>query len=136
MTGGEQAGWRISLVISLFLLATMLGCGGDGVQEFGKLKEETRSVVLPELLEAPELYMGERVAVEGRVFKVCQVMGCWFELVDARKTLMVDLQMGRRFTIPEESAGFMARVEGTLVRKDGVLKLIGAGVRLFPAEDA
>ena len=62
-------------------------------------------------------------------------MGCRSS-VDARKTLMVDLQMGRHFTIPEKSAGLMARVEGTLVRKDGVLKLIGSGVRLSPDEDA
>ena len=46
---------------------------------------------------------------------------------------MVDLQMGRNFTVPKDAAGFGARVEGTFVREEGVLKIIGRGVELTPA---
>jgi hypothetical protein len=70
------------------------------------------------------------VAVAGSVFQVCQEMGCWFEMAEGGKRLMIDLQMGRRFTIPKDAVGKVARVEGTFVREDGVLKLIGKGMEL------
>ncbi|HZE90010.1 MAG TPA: DUF4920 domain-containing protein, partial [Verrucomicrobiae bacterium] len=85
---------------------------------------------IPDLIASPELHLGQQVAVEGNVAQVCQEMGCWFEVEDGGKRLMVDLQMGRHFTIPKDAGGFFARVEGKLIRDEGVLKVIGDGVEL------
>ena len=117
---------------AVVLLAVVAACGGGGPKDYGTLAGARARVAIPDLLSSPELYLGQEVAIEGRVFQVCQEMGCWFEVADSGRTIMVDLQMGRRFTIPERSAGMAARVQGKFVREEGVLKLIGAGVRLSP----
>jgi len=116
--------------IAFLVACGLTACGGGGVREYGTLTGQLPLVAISEILETPEIYLGRDVAIEGRVFQVCQEMGCWFEVAQSGRTLMVDLQMGRHFTIPENSAGMMARCEGKLVRQDGVLKLIGSGVKL------
>jgi len=83
-------------------------------------------------MASPELHLGRQVAIRGTVVQVCQEMGCWFEVIEGDRRLMVDLQMGRRFTIPKNATGFTARVEGKLIRDEGVLKVIGEGVELSP----
>jgi len=123
--------------ILIFLLAGMCAaCGGDKPKDYGAMTMQPPLVSIPKLLETPELYMGQELTIEGRVFQVCQEMGCWFEVAESSRTLMVDLQMGRHFTVPANAAGMHARVEGKLVRQEGVLKLIGSGVRLVPGAGA
>lgn len=105
------------------------GCG-DGVSTYGDMSREAETIDIESLLDAPELHLGNEVRVSGRVAQVCQEMGCWFEILEEDRRLMIDLQMGRRFTIPESSAGLWAVVVGTFVRQDGVLRVIGRGVEL------
>jgi hypothetical protein len=119
---------RAVLLLLLIVLAAP-SCGGAGGR-YGDLSLEAEAVDIETLLEAPELHLGKEVRVQGQVVQVCQVMGCWFEVMAEDKRLMVDLQMGRDFTIPEESAGLHAEVVGTFVREEGVLKVVGHGVEL------
>jgi hypothetical protein len=114
------------------LLAAAIGCGGGGLQRYGILMGEAPAATVAELLAAPERNLGRDVAVRGVVAQVCREMGCWFEIADGGRRLMVDLQMGRHFTVPAEIAGRQVLVEGTFVRDEGVLKLIGHGVEVVP----
>ena len=108
----------------------MAACGHTGPQRFGTFKGTLPPTPIPDLLASPELHLGRELAVRGEIAQVCQEMGCWFEVSESDKRLMVDLQMGRHFTIPKDAAGLTARVEGKLIREEGVLKLIAEGVEL------
>jgi hypothetical protein len=113
-----------------------VSCSAPETRIYGTITGTPSAIAIPDLLSSPEIHLGKEVAVQGVVAQVCQEMGCWFELSEASGRLMVDLQMGRHFTVPKESEGLRARVEGTFVREDGVLKLIGRGVELKPAPGA
>jgi uncharacterized protein DUF4920 len=116
----------------ILLLLAAIACGHGKVQTFGAFGGRIAPTPIPDLLASPELHLGQQVAVRGSVVQVCQEMGCWFEVAEGDKRLMIDLQMGRHFTIPKDAAGLLARVEGKLIRDEGVLKIIGEGVELSP----
>ncbi len=115
--------------LALLALACMASCTGS-VATYGVMDPGAEAMGIVELLEAPELHLGKEVRVSGLVVEVCQEMGCWFEVMEEDRRLMVDLKLGREFTIPERSAGRWAVVAGTFVREEGALKLIGKGVEL------
>jgi hypothetical protein len=119
---------RICAPLLLFLALLALGCGG--VHTYGDMSREAVDVDLAGLLDAPELHLGQAVRVAGPVAQVCQEMGCWFEIASGDRRLMIDLQMGTGFTVPEGAAGMWAIIVGPFVREDGVLKIMGRGVEL------
>ncbi len=123
---------RLVVIGGVLAAVSELGCGGSGPKRYGVFTGETPTASIPDLLASPELHLGEEVVVRGVVAQVCQEMGCWFEVMEGGKRLMVDLQMGRHFTVPKDVGGYTARVEGTLIRDEGVLKIIGRGVEFVP----
>ena len=114
----------------LLLAVAAASCASKGPVVYGLLTGDPPLVAVGDLLDSPEIRLGTDVTVTGTVAQVCREMGCWFEVEENGRRLMVDLEMGRRFTIPESSAGRRARVEGRFVRQDGVLKIVGRGVEL------
>jgi uncharacterized protein DUF4920 len=128
-SSGAMAAAVLSIASAMFALAS---CAHSGPQRLGTITGAAAAVPIADLLSSPELHLGKDIAVKGIVAQVCQEMGCWFEVADGDKRLMVDLQMGRSFTVPKNAAGYGARVEGTFVREEGVLKIIGRGVELTP----
>ncbi len=116
-------------VIVLLALVCLASCTGD-VATYGVMDPGAEGMGIVELLEAPELHLGKEVRVSGLVVEVCQEIGCWFEVMEEDRRLMVDLKLGTEFTIPEGSAGRWAVVVGTFVREEGALKIIGKGVEL------
>ncbi|MGM0574786.1 MAG: DUF4920 domain-containing protein [Myxococcota bacterium] len=52
------------------------------------------------------------VRVSGTIEEVCQKAGCWFVLEDGEKKARIT--MGRAFTVPKDSKGRKAQVEGTV----------------------
>jgi len=125
--------WPVVLSLLVIpLLIVIAACGHGKPVRYGTLTETLEPTAIPDLLASPDLHLGQQVAIRGTVVQVCQEMGCWFEVMEEDKRLMVDLQMGRHFTIPKNATGFTARVEGKLIRDEGVLKVIGEGVELSP----
>lgn len=118
----------LAAAICLILLATT-ACS-RGVATFGDMSGAAERVSIGALLDAPELHLGREIRVSGRIVKVCQVMGCWFDVMQEDRRLMVDLQMGRSFVIPEGSTGAWAVVTGTFVRDEGVLKIFAKGTEI------
>jgi len=92
-------------------------------------------VDLTEVLAAVAAYADTIVTVEGTVTKVCQMKGCWMELVPegARHGVRVTFE-DYAFFVPTDSAGRRARLEGrfetNVFSKDDADHLIHEGVEL------
>ena len=78
--------------------------------------------------------------VEGKVDKVCQMKGCWLELmpVDESRGVRVTFE-NYGFFVPKDSMGWMARLEGKFVHekltKREVDHLVGEGATLARQPD-
>ena len=85
-------------------------------------------------------YADQTVIVEGAVTKVCQMKGCWMELVpeDADRGIRVTFK-DYAFFVPTDSTGYNARLEGAFVRnifsKADADHLIAEGVTLTRNQD-
>ncbi len=65
----------------------------------------------------PENFLGKTVAVKGKITEVCQMMGCWMNLVDSAsgKSIRIKVNDGE-IEFPKNGAGRMAIAEGTLMK--------------------
>ena len=107
-----------------------LGCGGDSPLVLGEAMDPESPTPLQLILEHPEEYLGREVTVQGRIGPVCQQMGCWFYLQEEDRILLVDLQHGRRFTVPRDSAGRWAVITGEIQGEVSDLRIVGRAARI------
>jgi len=97
-------------------------------------------VDLSQALREVDQYADQTVIVEGAVTKVCQMKGCWMELVpeDADRGIRVTFK-DYAFFVPTDSTGYNARLEGAFVRnifsKADADHLIAEGVTLTRNQD-
>jgi hypothetical protein len=101
----------------------------------GEALGNSRVVDLSDAISAPDEYSEMIVVVEGAVKKVCQMMGCWMELVPAGETAGIRVTFkDYGFFVPKDSAGFAARLEGVFEQnvfsKEDADHLIAEGVTL------
>ena len=84
-------------------------------QAFGAaITDEHPLVALEALIDDPETYQGRVVRTEGRISAVCQRMGCWMELRDARERAVRVPMAGHSFFLPRDISGRVALVQGPL----------------------
>jgi len=70
---------------------------------------------IPQLLKSPDDYVGKTVQVKGKVTEVCQMMGCWTNLLDAESGKMIRIKVNDgEIVFPKEAVGKTAVAEGTL----------------------
>ena len=60
-------------------------------------------------------YRGKVVLVKGRVTEVCAKMGCWMQLTDAGKAVLIKVNDGE-IVFPQSAIGKTAVAEGKLTR--------------------
>jgi hypothetical protein len=90
---------------------------GDNYEVFGAAQPDSADVLrLSELIENSDQYLGEEVAVETRIAKVCQKKGCFFVAQDGAATARITFR-DYGFFIPTDSGGKTARLYGTFSRK-------------------
>lgn len=92
-------------------------------------------VDLSEALRSVSDWAGRTVTVEGRVDRVCQMKGCWMELVPAGADRGVRVTFkDYAFFVPTDSRGAAARLEGAFEQntfsKAAADHLIAEGVAL------
>ncbi len=76
------------------------------------LKESTP---IHELLANPAKYVGKEVRVEGEITSVCQSMGCWIKIKDAKTGAEIQVKVEDGVIVfPKESAGWPAVAQGIL----------------------
>lgn len=74
-----------------------------------------KRVSLNKVLADPAKFGGKTILVEGVVVRSCKTEGCWAEVAETAESRSVRVRMkNHAFFIPLESAGAIARVEGTV----------------------
>ncbi|HEY4239547.1 MAG TPA: DUF4920 domain-containing protein [Kofleriaceae bacterium] len=76
------------------------------------------TVALADVMKDPAKYKGQAFVTTGTVTAVCQEMGCWMEIKDATGQAHIKMA-GEAFSVPKDSAGKTARVQGTLTDVKG-----------------
>ena len=73
---------------------------------------------LATLVSHPDDYVGKTVQVRGKITAVCQMMGCWMDLVnDAGQSVHISVEDGV-IVFPKDSAGKMAVAEGKFTKTE------------------
>jgi hypothetical protein len=81
--------------------------------KLGKPLAAEKPIELATLLSHGESYVGKTVEVKGKITEVCQMMGCWMDLVnDAGQKIRIKVNDGE-IVFPKDSAGKTAIAEGT-----------------------
>jgi hypothetical protein len=86
-------------------------------KKFGSAITETSSTALDALVREPERFAAKTVRTEGKVSAVCQHAGCWMEISDASGKAHVKMA-GHAFTVPRDSAGHHAVIQGKVIAPD------------------
>ncbi|MBD89723.1 MAG: hypothetical protein CL940_05270 [Deltaproteobacteria bacterium] len=75
---------------------------------------------------------GTDVVVSGTIGRVCKTMGCWFYLTEGEAMVYVDLEQGSRFTVPVDSTGKRAVIEGAYKAEGGDARLVAKSAAVWP----
>jgi hypothetical protein len=77
------------------------------------------TTAIADLLEKPADFLGKTVAVKGQVKDVCEMMGCWLEVVseDGSRSLTVKVKDGE-IVFPKTARGKEAIAQGTFEKQD------------------
>lgn len=79
----------------------------------GKPLTPAQPISVASLMAAPEAWVGKVVQVKGKVTEVCEMAGCWMQLVDGKTGLRVKVDDGE-IVFPKSAIGRTAVAEGTL----------------------
>lgn len=94
-----------------FLLLAAVACFAAETK-LGKPLTLTSPSSIKEVLDSPAQFVGKTVQVKGKVTEVCQMMGCWTNLVDADgKMIRIKVTDGE-IVFPKDSIGKTAIAEG------------------------
>ncbi len=101
----------ISIVLTVVCLAAEV--------KLGKPLTLKEPVSVAAVMEKPDAWVGKTVQVKGKVTEVCQMMGCWMNLVDAAsgKSIRIKVNDGE-LVFPKDSPGRMAIAEGKLSKQE------------------
>ena len=96
------------------LLAVGIVCAGAEVK-LGQPVEVKNPFAVSELLQKTAEFEGKTVQVRGKVTEVCQMMGCWVNLVDTKTGDSIRIKVvDGEIIFPADSPGRTAVAEGKL----------------------
>src|SRR5215475_11036919 len=99
-----------------YLIASVLALGllSAAENKLGKPLTVKEPMPIATLLAHADDYVGKTVQVTGKITEVCQMMGCWLDLVnDEGQKIRIKVNDGE-IEFPKDSAGKVAVAEGTL----------------------
>jgi hypothetical protein len=82
---------------------------------FGQALELDAATPIADLLARPHEFEGKLVQFKGAVKEVCAAMGCWLRIDAGAAGTLLARSGGDQVTIPTDSAGRQAIVEGIVV---------------------
>lgn len=85
--------------------------------KLGKPLTLKEPVTIEQVYSSPDKFVGKTVQVKGKITEVCQMMGCWMQLVDpaSGKAIRIKVNDGE-IEFPKDGAGRIAVAEGTLTK--------------------
>src|SRR4051794_12204353 len=100
----------------MILLVCLLTFAATGELKLGKPLTQKTPLTIAEVLDKPAGYVGKTIQVKGKITEVCQMMGCWMNLVDSDgRMIRIKVEHGQ-LEFPKDSAGKTAVAEGNLTR--------------------
>jgi hypothetical protein len=101
-------------LLSVLLLSATLVAAAD--LKLGKPLTVSEPMPLATLLANPGDYVGKTVQVKGKITEVCEMMGCWMDLVnDDGQKIRIKVNDGE-IEFPKDSSGKVAIAEGKLTK--------------------
>ena len=121
--------------LTVAFAASSVARAQDSVVTRGAPLGDSPVVSLADVMSDSDAFLNKTVTVEGSVNKVCQMMGCWLELVDSGSESGVRVTFkDYGFFVPTNSEGQLARLEGqfetNVFSKEDADHLIAEGVEL------
>jgi hypothetical protein len=102
-----------TLIVSLAAAALAFGAAVN----LGKPLTLKEPMSIQELVSAPDQYLTKTVQVRGKVTDVCQMMGCWMELVEAGTAARVRIKVEDGVIVfPKDSVGKTVLAEGVFTK--------------------
>ena len=104
-----------------FLITLMALCAFSALAEtkLGKPLTLKEPVPVTTVAASPENWVGKTVQVKGQVSEVCQMMGCWMNLVDPATGKMIRIKVkDGEIVFPKDAVGKMAIAEGTVSKNE------------------
>ena len=80
-------------LLALALLATCPFLAGEPIVH-GDGVSDAATLSLAELLADPEVWVGKKVKVEGRITDVCPKMGCWIDIASGDRSIRFKVKDG------------------------------------------
>jgi hypothetical protein len=92
-----------------------ISTGGDAPVKRGEPIGDSPRVAFADVLKEPKKFAGKAVVIEGSVERVCQMEGCWMQIVpDAgAESGAVRVTFDHKFAVPKDAAKMKFRAEGT-----------------------
>ena len=89
------------------------------IENLGVKISNTNISPITELLNNPSIYLGNNVAINGKIVDVCPMMGCWIEVKDSysEEVIRVKVKDGD-IIFPKESKNKEVLVEGVFSKLD------------------
>lgn len=83
--------------------------------KLGKPLTLTSPTPIPQVLAKPDTFVEKTIQVRGKITEVCEMMGCWTNLLDDASGKMIRVKVNDGdIVFPKEAVGKMALAEGTL----------------------
>ena len=102
-----------TLIVSLVSATFAFGAAVN----LGKPLTLKEPMSIQKLVSAPDQYLTKTVQVKGKVTDVCQMMGCWMELVEAGTGARVRIKVEEGVIVfPKDSVGKTALAEGVFTK--------------------
>jgi hypothetical protein len=115
----------MKLLSAVLAVLVLTGCQSTGEtggpvfegEPYGEPLTLTTLTPIPDILAAPQQYVGERVLVEGTVVDVCNTQGCWMDIAVGDAEIQVKVDDGV-IVFPLTARGNTALVEGVVEERD------------------
>ena len=112
----------MKILFAILAAASLLGAAEI---KLGKPLSVKEPVSIATLLTHPDDYAGKTVQVKGKITEVCQMMGCWMDIVgDGGQKIRIKVNDGE-IVFPKDASGKAAVAEGrftkTVLTRDQVI---------------
>lgn len=97
--------------------AAKAAAGKSGPVAVGAPITVKKPVKIADLVKTPDRFVGQTVLLDGEVKAVCQGMGCWVEVKDAKGAAFMAKSLDHSILLPKDCAGRKIQVQGVVTKQ-------------------